>query len=243
MDLRKGLIMLLCLGCAFTAGAQPRKLLSFEPRIQELDTMRFDADSILVTYIGRNISGHPISILDVHSSCGCFTGSAPKKVIPAGGTVKVQGWFKPHSLHGEQKRYLTLVTASAGADSSIIAHTVGVHAYVLRDQSEGEIRFPLELGEGLRTDKGTYMLALDSYGDYSLRFPLYNDTDAPMSVEFIGPRRLKLFAPSVIAPRSREDVRGIYNARWIRRGREVHEKLQIKVNGTEVLPIEITRKF
>ena len=240
MDIRKAFTVFLCLGLVLSAGAQTRKLLEFQQREVNLDTLRFDADSILITFTARNIADKPVTILDVHSSCGCFTGSASHKAIAPGASAKVEAWFKPGSMHGDQNRHLTVVVTD-GTDQ--VLHSLTAKAYVLRDQSEGEIRFAEDLGQGLRTDMLRVGLTRDKAGDYLLRVPLYNDTDAPVSVEFIGPRRLKLFAPSVIAPRSREDVRGIYNARWIRRGREVHEKLQIRVNGTEVLPIEITRKF
>ena len=240
MDIRKALTMILCLGLVFSSGAQPRKLLDFTPSVKNLDTLRFDADSVLIIYTATNVSDKPVTILDVHSSCGCFTGSASHKAIAPGASATVRAWFKPRSLHGDQNRHLTVV-ATDGTEQ--VLNSLSVKAYVLRDQTEGEIRFSQDLGEGLRTEALRVGLVMDKEGDYLLRIPFYNDTDSPVSVEFAGPERLKLFAPERIAPRSREDVRGIYNARGLRRGREVREKLQIKVNGTEVLPIEITKIF
>lgn len=240
MDIRKALTMILCLGLVFSSGAQTRKLLEFSPGVKSLDTLRFDADSVLIIYTATNVSDKPVTILDVHSSCGCFTGSASHKAIAPGASATVRAWFKPRSLYGDQNRHLT-VLATDGTDQ--LLNSLTVRAYVLRDQTEGEIRFSQDLGGGLRTEALRVGLTRDGAGDYLLRIPLYNDTDAPMELELTGPRRLRLFAPKVIAPRSREDVRGIYNARGLRRGREVREKLQIKVNGTEVLPLEITRIF
>ena len=240
MVLRKVLIMLLCLGLFVSAGSQQRKLLEFESREVNLDTLRFDSDSVLVSFVAVNVSPTPVTVLDVHSSCGCLTGTASHRAIGLGGKAVVKAWFKPRSLHGEQSRHLTVV-ATDGRDQVLSALTV--KAFVQRDLSEGEIRFPEHLGEGLRTEFTRVYLTMDSAGDYLLRIPFYNDTDAPVTVSFEGPSRLKLYAPLTIGPRSREDLRGIYNARWIRRGREVKEILHVKVNSKEVIPIEITRVF
>jgi len=240
MYFRKVILMFLCLGCALAAGAQTHKLLEFETREVNLDTLRFDADSVQILFKAVNVADKPVTILDVHSSCGCFTGSASHKAIAPGASAVVLAWFKPRSLHGEQNRHLTVV-ATDGTDQVLSSLTA--KAYVLRDQSEGEIRFAEALGEGVRTDMLRIPLELDRQGDYVLRLPLYNDTDSPVTIEVTGPSRLKLYAPAVIGPRSREDVRGIYNARWLRRGREVREKLQVKVNGVPVTPIEFYRQF
>jgi len=239
--MRKALIfVMLCLGGFWAAGAQEHKLLGFEERTVNLDTLRYDADSVAVAYWCTNLGDKPVTILEVHSTCGCFTGEASRRVIGPGKRAVVKAWFKPRSLHGPQHRHLTVV-ATDGTEQ--VLSSLSVKAYVLRDQSEGEIRFPEELGAGLRTDVPSCQLERDRQGDYLLRIPLYNDTDEPVRVEVTGPSRLRLFVPETIGPRERRDIRGLYNARWMRRGRTVSDTLRIRVNGAPVRPVEFHRTF
>jgi len=241
MDIRKITLMILCFGLLVSARAQNRSYLEFSPKEVNLDTIRFDADSVLLHFVAKNVSGKPITILEVHSSCGCFTGEASRKAIGPGESSEVKAWFKPRSLHGKQNRHLTVVATDG---ESQVLSSLTAKAYVLRDQSEGEIRFPDYLGEGVRTDRLSYMIEMDRQGDFVLRVPLYNDTDTPVDVKVSGPERLKIFSPEkTIGPHSREDIRGVYNAKWIKRGTEITDSLQVLVNGKKVTTISFYRHF
>ena len=111
---------------------------------------------------------------------------------------------------------------------------------MLRDQTEGQIRFAEDLGRGLRTDVSVNALRRDDFYDYVFSIPLYNDSDEPVQLEVSASSgRIKLYAPQTLAPHSREDLRGEYNALWKRRGSEVLETLTIKVNGEQVAPLQI----
>lgn len=231
------LLLLLSLGLCLQARAQGSALLRFDTPAQSVDTVRFDSGTHTLRYPFHNVSGKKVTILEVHSNCGCFTGQVSTRVVNPGGKAVLTAVLDPHSLYGPLNRHLTVV-ASDGNET--ILHSIAVTGYVLRDQSEGEIRYAEDLGQGLRTDTSVNSLVKDAFGDYVFSIPLYNDTDREMTLEVVaGSRRVRLFAPRTIGPRSREDLRGSYAARRFRRGRQVKETLRIYVNGVETAPLYI----
>lgn len=234
--LRICLLTLVLLGFGFTAGAQGR-LLRFDEPEQKVDSVRFDSGVKTLRYPFENISGKTVTVLEVHSGCGCFTGSVKKAVLAPGERGELIAAFDPRTLFGPQNRHLTVV-ATDGSDT--VLSSVGMSGYVVRDQSEGEIRFVEDLGLGLRTDTTVYSFHKDSFGDLIFSFPLYNDTDEAVSLT-LKPASWRLLptAPAVIPARSRVDVRGSYFPLAQPKGREVEVRLGIEVNGTAVTPLTI----
>ena len=237
MDRNRIIPILLCLGLSFGAQAQDGRLLNFFQPQQEVDTVRFDSGAITLRYQFENVSGREVSVLEVHSTCGCFTGEVSARSLKPGQKAVLTAVFDPKSLYGPQNRHLTVVASTDGENT--VLSSIGVTGYVLRDATEGEIRYAEDLGKGLRTDTSVNSIVKDSFGDFVFSIPLYNDTDREIRIEVSAPRRVKLYAPSVIGPHSREDLRGIYNTRWKRRGSQVMETLQIKVDGVPVAPLQI----
>jgi len=240
MESRRTLLLLLCLALPLGARAQGGALLRFPEPEQTVDTVRFDGGAVTLRYPFENVSGKTVTVLEVHSTCGCFTGEAKPRSLSPGGKGVLEAVFDPKSLYGSQTRYLTVV-ATDGTDQ--ILSSIAVKGYVLRDESEGRIRYAEDLGQGLRTDTRVNALTKDSFGDYVFSIPLYNDTDREMTVEVRAPRRVRLYAPATIPARSRADLRGEYNARWKRRGAGVAETLTIIVNGAETAPLQIRGKI
>lgn len=236
MEKIRTIAILLCLCLPLAAGAQGSALLRFVEPEQAVDTVRFDSGAITLRYPYENVSGKTVTILEVHSTCGCFTGEVDTRSLHPGGKGVLVAVFDPKSLYGDQTRYLTVV-ASDGADN--VLSSIAVKGYVLRDESEGKIRYAEDLGQGLRTDVSVNALAWDSFGDFAFSIPLYNDTDKEMTLEVTAPRRVKLYAPATVPPRSRVDLRGVYDARWKRLGTEVRETLTITVDGVATAPLHI----
>ena len=201
-----------------------------------VDTVRFDGGALTLRYPYENVSGKAVTILEVHSTCGCFTGEVDVRSLRPGAKGVLTAVFDPKSLYGDQTRYLTVVT-SDGTDN--VLNSIAVKGYVLRDESEGRIRYAEDLGQGLRTDTSVNTLAWDSFGDFAFSIPLYNDTDEEVTVAVSAPRRVKLYAPATIPARSRADLRGVYDARWKRLGTEITETLTITVNGVAAAPLQI----
>ena len=237
MDKFRIILSVLCLGLFLEAGAQQRRLLKFTEPEQQVDTVRFDSGTVALYYPFKNVSGKDVIILEVHSGCGCFTGETDKRTLAPGASAVLKASFNPASLHGAQNRHLTLV-ATDGTDT--VLSSVSVTGFVLRDQTEGQIRFAEDLGRGLRTDVSVNALRRDDFYDYVFSIPLYNDSDEPVQLEVSASSdRIKLYAPQTLAPHSREDLRGEYDALWKRRGSEVLETLTIRVNGEQVAPLQI----
>ena len=230
----------LCLGLFVEAGAQGGRLLRFSEPKQVVDTVRFHGGSLTLRYPFENVSGKTVTVLEVHSTCGCFTGEVSPHSLKPGAKGVLTAVFDPKSLYGDQDRHLTVV-ASDGTDT--VLSSVTVKGYVLRDESEGRIRYAEDLGQGLRTDTSVNVLTRDRFGDYVFSIPLYNDTDREMTLEVKASGRVKLYAPATIPPRSRMDLRGEYNTRWKLRGSEVTETVAITVNGAEVKPLQIRGKI
>lgn len=231
------LITLLSLGLCMQARAQEGALVRFTAPVLTVDTVRFDSGAHSLRYPFQNVSGKTVTVLEVHSNCGCFTGEVSRRVLAPGEKAVLDAVLDPKSLYGPVDRSLTIVTTDGG---ETILSSVSVKGYVLRDQSEGEIRFAEDLGRGLRTDASEILLSRDGFGDYVFSIPLYNDTDRPVNLEVeASGRRLTLYAPETIAPHSREDLRGVYDALWKRRGSEVKESLRILVDGEEAAPLLI----
>jgi hypothetical protein len=233
-------VLALCLGLCVEAGAQGSRLLRFAEPQQAVDTVRFDGGALTLRYPFENVSGKAVTVLEVHSTCGCFTGEVGKRSLKPGEKAVLTAVFDPKSLYGDQTRHLTVV-ASDGTDT--VLSSVTVKGYVLRDESEGRIRYAEDLGRGLRTDTPVNALTRDRFGDYMFSIPLYNDTDREMTVKVKASRRVKLYAPATIPARSRADLRGEYNPRRKRRGAEVTETLTITVNGAEAKPLQIRGKI
>ena len=240
MEKIRTIAILLCLCLPLAAGAQGSALLRFPEPEQAVDTVRFDSGAITLRYPYENVSGKAVTILEVHSTCGCFTGEVDTRSLRPGGKGVLVAVFDPKSLYGGQTRYLTVVS-SDGTDN--VLSSIAVKGYVLRDESEGKIRYAEDLGQGLRTDTSVNALAWDSFGDFAFSIPLYNDTDEEMTLEISAPRRVKLYAPATIPARSRADLRGEYDALWMRLGTEVEETLTITVNGVAAAPLHIKGKL
>ena len=230
------LMLVLSLGLLSEAWAQGDGLVRFSTPEQTVDTVRFDGGAITLRYPFTNVSQKRVTVLEVHSNCGCFTGQVNNRVLAPGATAVLTAVLDPKSLHGDQKRHLTIVTTDG---TETILSSVSVKGYVLRDISEGEIRYAEDLGGGLRTDTTVNSLYKDRFGDFVFSIPLYNNTGKTVTLEVTVPGRVKLYAPLTIGPYSREDLRGEYDALWKRRGSEVRETLIIKVDGVEITPLQI----
>ena len=236
MERIRTIALLLCLCLPLGARAQGSALLRFSEPEMRVDTVRFDGGALTLRYPYENVSGKAVTILEVHSTCGCFTGEVDVRSLRPGAKGVLTAVFDPKSLYGDQTRYLTVVT-SDGTDN--VLNSIAVKGYVLRDESEGRIRYAEDLGQGLRTDTSVNTLAWDSFGDFAFSIPLYNDTDEEVTVAVSAPRRVKLYALATIPARSRADLRGVYDARWKRLGTEITETLTITVNGVAAAPLQI----
>ena len=229
-------LLFVCLCLALEAGANGGRPIKFSEPVQSVDTVRFDNGTITLRYPFENISGKTVTILEVRSSCGCFTGKVGTKVLKPGSKAVLTAVLDPHTIYGDLDRHLTVVCSDG---TNTILSSLTVKGYVLRDESEGEIRFACDLGRGLRTDSRVNSLRKDRFGDFVFSVPLYNNTDEPMLLDINAPWRFKLYAPESIPARTRIDLRGEYRDIFLKNGSRVSEMLKIKVNGENVIPLHV----
>ncbi len=228
--------MLGCLRPAFADGGTPR-ILRFDPNVIQVDTVRFDGGPVKVRFVCENIADKAVTILDVHAQCGCTTPVFPRTPVKPGEKAVVEVTLHPENLFGEQKRHLTVVATNGDYRKF---NTLTVLAYVKRDQSEAEIRFPASLGEGLRTELAKVSLRRRKAGDTVKRtLVLYNDSDKPMQLSWKKGRRMDgSLSVSTLEPGARATLELVYKTRWMRSG-EFTDRVQLYVNGRAVTPIEL----
>jgi len=238
--MRKILLTLACLGLFAGAKAQGVRLLKFTDPERNLGTLRFDSGKRTLEFPFENVSGKTVNILEVRSSCGCFSGEISQKLLKPGAKGVLKAVFDPSTLYGDQNRHLTILATDS---QNKILSSITVKAYVQRDESEGKIRFAEDLGANLRSDTSEYSLKKDKEGDFMASFPLYNDSTQPMKLSLSKPMRLKVYGPGEIAPQSRIDLIVKYRPFFKKKGSEIRETLGIKVNGEKVSSIIIKGKI
>ncbi len=229
--------MLGCLRVALATGDNPR-ILRFSPNVIDVDTIRFDGGGVTVRFVCENIADKPVTILDVHAQCGCTVPSFPRKPIGPGKTAVVEVTLNPETLFGAQKRHLTVVATNGDYRKF---NTLTVTGYVQRDQSEAEIRFPVLLGEGLRTELETVALRLRKAGEKVNRtLVLYNDSDREISLSWKGSLRIKgSLSSRTLAPGERARLSITYNTRWMRSG-NFTDSVRMFVDGREVKCVKLS---
>ena len=207
--------LVLCLMWLSTvdAVAATSALLKFELSVIELDTIRYDTGIVTARFLCTNISDKPVSILQVSPQCACTVPRFSAAAVPPGRTAAIEVDLDPSELYGEQNRHLTVYSTNGDYRRF---NTITVRAYVERDQSEGEIRFPFHIGEGLRTETSTVGLNAAS----KCEITVYNDNPFPIRLRASGSRRLSLDCPETVESHSRATITASFNdfLYWKREG-------------------------
>lgn len=220
-----------------TSAAQDKteRLLRFTPATIEIGTVRFDGGPVKVTFEYENISDAPVSILDVRAQCGCTAPEYSHSALAPGRKGKVEVTFDPSQTYGEQKRYLTVVSSN-GVYRKL--STIQVHGYVQRDQTESEIRFPVHLGEGIRTELGTIGLRMRKAGETVNRsMVLYNDSDATVKLSWKGSRRVKgTLGKKALSPGERTTLEFTFRTKGLPSG-DYTDEILVMANGKRLSPV------
>lgn len=202
---RRKLILGLVWLVAVNAAAATPKLLKFESSVIELDTVRFDAGVCVTHFIFTNIADKPVSIVDVQSQCRCAVPKFGRTEVLPGKQSVIEVILDPSELYGEQNRHLTVVSTNGEYRRF---NTITVHAYVKRDQTEGEIRYPYLLGDGLRTESRSVGVNVDT----GCEIVIYNDNPYPVELKVEGGSwRLTFDSPRTIESHTRAKVDVSFN--------------------------------
>ena len=218
-----------------SAQEKDARLLLFTPSTIEIDTVRYDGGPVEVTFSFQNVSGKPVTLLDVRPQCGCTVPVYSRSAVGPGkkGTVKVT--FDPSQTYGEQKRYLTVVSTNGDYRK---LNTIQVHGYVRRDQTPSEIRFPFHLGAGIRTELETVGLRKRKAGETVRRtIVLYNDSPAAVKLSRKRNRRIRGdLEKDVLAPGERTALELVYHTRGLKKG-DFSDALVLRADGKDLKPI------
>lgn len=223
------------LSWAVSAQETTPRILRFSPSVIEIGTVRYDAGPVAVTFECENICDKPVTILDIHPQCGCTVPEFPQKAIRPGEKATVRVTFDPSSTYGEQKRFLTVIATNGDYRKF---NTIGLHGHVERDQTEAEIRFPVLLGQGIRTELETIGLRKRRAGETVARtVVLYNDSPDPVTLSWKGSRRMKgTLEKKTLPPGERATLELRYRTRGLRPG-DFSDTLVIRADGKDLKPI------
>ena len=209
---------------SFAQETTPR-ILRFDPNVIEIGTVQFDGGPVTVTFVGENIASKPVTILDVRSQCGCAVPAFSRKEIRPGEKTRITVTFDPSGTFGEQKRYLTVIATNGDYRKF---NTLEVHGRVERDQTEAEIRFPVLLGAGVRTELETVGLRKRKAGETVRRtIVLYNDSPAAVKLSL---------EKDVLAPGERTALELEYRTRGLKKG-DFSDALVLRADGKDLKPI------
>lgn len=207
------------------------RILSFEPNVISIDTVRYDAGEITVRFECTNICDKPVAIIDVRSQCGCTRPSFGKASIAPGKKGYVDVVFDPHTLFADQKRHLTVV-ATNGEYRKF--STLTITGYVDRGVSEEEVRYPYVLAEGLRSDQNTIGMRLSKRGDVPVReFTIYNGSSSVMKLDWTSEDRCVMAeVPDEIKPGESAKIKVSVKTRWIPSG-TYQKSMTLMINGNQ----------
>lgn len=221
----------LCFAGVHTLAGQTPRILSFESPVMEIDTVRYDAGTVTVRFVCTNICDKPVTILDVHSMCGCAKPSFSRTAIKPGDKSAVEVAFEPSTLFAEQNRHLTVIATNGDYRKF---NTITVHGYVKRDVTEAEARYPHELVSGLRSEVNVLGMRLNKKGDVSEKeFSIYNDSGNAMSLKWSSDYNgVKAEVPSGLAAGESARVKVLLDTGKLPAG-EFVKSLYIYVNGAK----------
>lgn len=182
--------------------AQNPRLLRFDQPVQVLDTVREKDGAVKLRYEFTNISGKPVTLLEVHTQCGCLQPTYGRKPVPPGGHGVVDVVFDPKNRLGDFSIGLTVISTNGDYKKF---NTLIAEGYVVSRTPEWEIFHPYVLSATFRADVdavGMRRFRMND-GPRIRQIKLYNTTDRTLHpTYFSGSRYLKMSGPDTIAPRS-----------------------------------------
>lgn len=118
------LVALALLGTAVQAQNRFGDLVELDRTVHDFGDIQTSQGPVSCTYTVRNISGGPVTILNVISSCGCTDVQWTKETLPAGGTGTISATFKNED--GPFPFDKTLTAYISGLKQPVVLHLRGV---------------------------------------------------------------------------------------------------------------------
>lgn len=118
------LVALALLGTAVQAQNRFGDLVELDRTVHDFGDIQTSQGPVSCTYTVRNISGGPVTILNVISSCGCTDVQWTKETLPAGGKGTISATFKNED--GPFPFDKTLTAYISGLKQPVVLHLRGV---------------------------------------------------------------------------------------------------------------------
>ena len=128
--------------------ANPR-LLHFEEPVKNLGKVAETDGTVKLRFEYTNIADREVTLLDVHTQCGCARPEFSRKPVKPGDKGIVEVTFDPKDRYGDFSIGLTVI---AGNGNYRKFNTLVVKGYVISRIPEAEIRYPYALSAALRAD-------------------------------------------------------------------------------------------
>lgn len=182
--------------------AQTPRLLRFDDPERSLDTVREVDGVVKLRYGFTNISDKPVTLLDVHTQCGCLKPTYSGKPVPPGGRGVVDAVFDPANRLGAFSFGLTVISTNGDYKKF---NTLKARGYVVSRIPEAEIFHPYILSDTFRADVDAVGMRRFGPGDgpRTRHVKLYNTTDKPLRPVYLpGSPNLRMSGPDRIEPHS-----------------------------------------
>lgn len=165
------------------AAAQRPRLLRFDDPVRQLDTVREVDGVVRLRYGFTNISDKPVTLLDVHTQCGCFSPRWDNKPVAPGGRGEVLATFDPKNRLGLFSLGLTVIATNGDYKKF---NTLKVAGYVVSRIPEEEIFYPYVLSKTFRSDVGAVGMRQFGPGDgpRTRQAKLFNTTAEPLRLTY-----------------------------------------------------------
>lgn len=143
-----------------------------------------------------NTGNSPVSILNARPSCGCTTPAFDRGAIQPGDTASVTVTYDPQGRPGRFSKFVGIEMSDGSRCKLYVKGTV-----VGSDKSVG-LRFPVDLGMGLKLEKGVLMFGHVLKGHIkTASLDLYNQSNNVLEPSAVTPEQITaVFEPKKIQP-------------------------------------------
>lgn len=182
--------------------AQMPRLLRFDEPVRELGKVREVDGAVKLRYEFTNISDKPVTLIEVHTQCGCLQPTYGRKPVAPGGRGVVEALFDPKNRLGDFSIGLTVISTNGDYKKF---NTLKIKGYVINRIPEEEIFHPYVLSEIFRADVDAVGMRRFQPGDgpRTRQIKLFNSTDQLLRPIYLSNSRyLRMSGPAEIAPRS-----------------------------------------
>lgn len=197
------IIMMLLSYLPVAADAQTTaRLLRFDNPTADLGRIREVDGTVKLRFEFTNIADKPVTILEIHTQCGCLSPSYDRRPVAPGGRGVVEAVFNPANRLGDFTIGLTVIATNGDYKKF---NTLKATGYVINRLPEEEIFYPHVLSDVFRADVKVVGMRLFERGDTprTRQIKLYNMTGSTLHPTYeSGSPNLRMTGPAEIAPHS-----------------------------------------